>query len=184
MPLIHSYAYNSGGLADFLRSVFAYYVHCRINEIPYFLWVQDHPFEFCFKVQDIPAEFTSNLKLFKDVGSTKTEKTEEILRLIKTENCIIISNIFDFVSFRDLKQYRADFLKFLKLTEPVLTRIEFLRNFYKLEKYNAIHIRLGDKLMKHVNIPSDIRIKDNLSFNKDLEVSLNFLKNNKPIVIF
>jgi len=185
MPLIHSYTYGCGGLGDFLRSLFAYYVYCHINNIPFFLYIKGHPFESCFKMNEIPEEYLTNLKHFEDIGSSSDKTTEEILRTIKETNCSLISNKFDFVSFKDLQKYRNNFLEFLQLTELVNTRILFLRNSYNLNKYNSIHIRLGDRLMEHVNISCDIRVKDNKSFNSDLVTSLKFLKNkNIPIVIF
>jgi len=186
MPLIHSYTHGNGGLGDFLRSLFAYYVYCKIHEIPYYLFIKGHPFEFCFKQIPIPEMYLKDLKTFRDVGSSSDKQTEDILNRIKKENCLVISNKFDFIHMDLLKKHRTDFLKFLELTDPVNTRIKFLMNFYNLDElsFNSIHIRLGDKLMKNVNVASDIRIKDNTSFNNDFSLGLKFLRSNKPIVIF
>ena len=184
MPLIHSYQYGLGGLADFLRSVYAYYVYCHLNEIPYFLYIENHPFSICFKMKEIPEEYKKDLNVFQDIGSSSSEKTKTILNSIKKDNCIVFSNIFDFVSFEDLKKYRNDFIKFLDLTEPVTSRINFLLNFYNLNEFNSIHIRMGDQLMSQVNIASDIRVRPS-ELQKKVLIAVEFLRpKSRPIVLF
>jgi hypothetical protein len=179
MPLIHTYQAGAGGIGDFLRSVYAYFVYCNINNIKYYLNLGSHPFSYCFGVQTIPQNHTNNLISFMDIGGSHTAKTLAFLNAIKSDNnYIVVSNIFDFVSFQQMKQYREKFLEFLHFTPIVYKRVEELNKIGGL--FNAIHVRCGDKFMNVVNIPSDERVKPD---QVDLSNAIKFL-NDLPIVLF
>jgi len=193
MPLIHTYKYQScGGIADFLRSVFAYYIYCLKNNIPYYLHIDDHPFQLCFynTNNQLPEHHKTNLHSLCDVASKTSKNTLDILEKIKdlSVNYIILSNIFDFIPFEEFGRHRESFLKFLSISDIVKIRIrELLSNDlitsskYLYKPYNAIHIRLGDKFMPQINIQSDIRMSNDpiTSVKKAIE----FLGKDKPILI-
>ena len=164
MPLIFTYKYGCGGIGDFLRSVFAFYVFCKKNEINFYLYFDDHPFKYCFKEQEIPDNFKINLKTLVNVPGLRNYEDIKIilqkLRENKNNNYIILSNTFDFVSFEELEENRKSFLEFLNLSELVKERIiELKKNFDN--NYSVIHIRCGDMFMKTQNIICDGRLNPN-----------------------
>lgn len=191
MAIIHSYIYNSGGISDFLRSVFAYYIFCKKNNIEYYLKIDDHPFKFCFKEQYIPNECLNNVKYFIDLNSSKTQKTENFLQYIKnnkTENFYVISNVFDFILLSDFITFKKEFINFLNIEDIVCDTVNnlLLSNNLENTKYNSIHIRLGDKYMKNGQVNTDERININNIYN-EIDDGINFLNNinpNIPIILF
>ena len=100
MPLIHTYNYGDGGIGDFLRSVFAYFVFCKKNNINYYLYIQDHPFERCFKNQSIPIEHTTNLTQLLNIAGESNEDTTKIISIGKEsdEFLIRIKGLLDIAS--------------------------------------------------------------------------------------
>lgn len=184
--LIQTYQLGEGGFADMLRSIFAYYTFCQMNDIKYYVHFNGK-LGLCFDLERISDR---PYKLFIDIGSKSTERTQYFLKDIKNnkDECFVVrSNIFDFVSFDDLKKYRESFLKFMKLSDVVKNRIinnkvinelnEFNKELNKFKELTAIHVRCGDKYMNHVNIESDSRMNP----EKAIEI-INKMINNKIII--
>jgi hypothetical protein len=153
--LIHTYNYGDGGIGDMLRSMLAYFVYCKKNNIEYYIYFNNHPYEFCFKKQNIPIKENDIVYRFIDIGSTSTEKTRKFLEEIldTSKIWIIRSNIFDFEP--DIKKYTKQFLEFLELSDIIKERL----NKFNFD-YVSIHIRRGDIFMPNVNIQSDSRLND------------------------
>jgi hypothetical protein len=180
MPLIHTYVYGEGGIGDFLRSVFAYYVYCKKNKIPYYLLIENHPFQFCFKKQDLPSSCLTNLKMLVNIGGDHDAKTFQILQLILNgENYIIRSNIWNFIGIDELRNHREEFVQFLNVTPLVLNNMKRIVN---CSEFSSIHIRCGDKYMNKVNIECDSRISPS-SVGKEIDKCIKYFESG-PIVLF
>ncbi len=187
MPLIHTYEYGDGGIGDFIRSVFAYFVFCRLEHIEYSLYFGENPYKFCFNsILDISN--ISNKKFLKDIGGHHTENTLNILKLIKNNpeiNFIIRSNIFDFISFEILQKYKKEFIKFLGPKTIIQEKVQKIQEKIKEKEFVTIHVRCGDAYMNKVNIACDTRINPN---DENLLVNIQkcyyFLKykHNLPVV--
>lgn len=169
--LLHTYTHCSGGIGDFIRSVFAYYVYTKKNNIEFDIYIKGHPFEKCFKSRDD----VKDVILLENFGSHTDNKTKEILEMIKNKNKIFIikSNIFDFISFKELKENRKDFLFFLfnKLEENIKDKIENLSNLLNIQNMIAIHVRCGDDFMNSAkNYSKDLRINPETALKKIKEL--------------
>lgn len=172
------------GLGDTIRSIFAFFVYCKMNKIEFYLNLQDS------KLKDfIKDSFEINKKLeefyFKDADGNilsldddRIPKTQYFIDVndgidkflfdIKDDiggMYIVCSNLFDFVTFKDMAKYKTDFLKFLQFKKNVLDRVTFLYESIK-DDFTAIHIRCGDKYMDKVNCVADSRIKPNEAYSK------------------
>lgn len=156
MTVIHTYCYGDGGFGDFIRSVFAYYVYCKIHNIEFYWYIENHPFQSFFENDNISLE---NSELFFNVGSYN-KSTQDFLELIKTnkdKKYIVRSNVFNFIDFETLKEYRESFRNYLlnKIKKDLKDRIDFLR---PSEDFSCVHLRCGDYFMPIINIQSDMRI--------------------------
>lgn len=155
--IIHTYHYGDGGLGDMLRSMFAYFVFCKKNDIEYKIFFDSNgPFESCFESSEGVEKVDYK---FLNIGSKSTQETHNFLKVCKEhkdKNFLVRSNIFDFVSFDDLRLFKSEFLNFLKPTEAVKDRIN--DNRLENQNFSSIHIRCGDKFMSSVNIASDSRL--------------------------
>lgn len=176
MKLVHSYQYGYGGIGDMLRSMFGYFVYSKIHNIDYYLDFSKTDLKYCFDNKfdfEEANEQNKNILSFTQIGSKSDAKTKEYLQFILDSKnnpdivIVIYSNIFDFVSFDDLKTHRTEFLDFLKLSETVRNRIdELLKNSGLKEKeFNSVHVRCGDHFMSTINIDCDSRINPNDSVN-------------------
>lgn len=184
MPLIHTYNYGDGGIGDFLRSVFAYFVFCKKNNISYYLYIQHHPFKYCFNKQNIPKEYLINLQSLINIAGTYNNDTLEILKLLinnKDKNFIIRSNVFNFISFDELKKERLEFIKFLEISDLIKNNIKLLLK--NIEDYSIIHVRCGDKHMNNINIQSDSRINLSDKIIEDIIKVKYLLKTNNVIFL-
>ena len=181
------------GLGDTLRSIFAFFVYCKINDIPFFLYLNDSKLK-----NYISDSFEKNKKLvellLKDADGNRLElsserfpKTEffidvndglkKFLDDVKDDNggmYIVCSNLFDFVTFEQMSKYKKDFLLFLKFKKVVLERVDTLYNTIE-DDFTAIHIRCGDKYMDNINCFGDERIKPNVAYGRVLNI-MNYLK--------
>lgn len=174
------------GMGDTIRSIYAFFVFCNKNEIPFLLYLKDS------KLNDyIIDSFTKYKKLEElylkdadgnilDLDSEKIPKTEYFIDVNGNLNkflsdikddvggmYVVCSNLFDFVSFDDLSDYKYKrlFLSFLEFKKPVLDKVNKLYNTLE-DDFTAIHIRCGDKYMNKVNCVSDSRLAPNKAFSK------------------
>lgn len=162
--LIHTYYYGDAGFGDTIRSIYAYYIYCKLNDIPYYFYVEDHPFEKCFEGQNIPQ--IGNITFLIDNGSSVNNNTLKILELVKQKdkNFLLRSNVFEFMPFEKLGSYKKEFLEFLKISSIVKNRIKnLLEEVGIVGDYVSIHARCGDNFMKNVNICCDKRIENPFS---------------------
>ena len=199
MTIYTSYTYNSGGYGDFIRSFLAVFVYCKQNGMDHELYIPNHPLNQCFKdsehIQSIQCtEHIEYVQKSLQTGYYINCNSSDLFNLL--EQCkihnysvIIISNKFDFISFDTLKLYVNDFKNFIKLSEPVLNRIDNLLNSINNTAYTSIHIRFGDRFMECNSqcIFDDIRVdpSNQILFDK-LETSIKYLKDtyNLPICLF
>jgi hypothetical protein len=184
MTVIHSYKHGYGGLGDMLRSMFAYFVFCKLNDIEYYLDFSETDLHYCFdntvseKYKDFKRD--KNIQMFKQIGSTSDRDTRKILEYIKNnrnKTVLIYSNIFDFIPFEELKEYTKDFIEFLKFSNEVISRADKLLKDIEIElgSYASIHVRCGDKFMNKINIDSDSRITHNQAITK-IDKIMTFIK--------
>ena len=190
MTIYSSYTYNQGGLGDFIRSLFAFFVYCKENNIDHQLYIPDHPLNKCFVCITNKLDFP--IKNFVDTDRRCDTKlvVEELEKCKNMDyNVIVRSNKFDFVSFDKLKNYANQFKTSLQLSDIVKQRIINLKNEINNCDYTVIHIRCGDKFMECNSqcTDDDIRVNpnSNVLYNK-LEKIIEFLKTNYdlPICIF
>lgn len=178
MTVIQTIGYAEGGIADFIRSCLAYFTFCKKNDIKYYYYFPvDHSFSICFK------KHLSNLPEIKeefcDVSGKKTNKTDEILNTIKNnknENYLIRSNIFEFVSYSEMKENIIEFLDFFSLSSVILNNMSKLINDEK--EYVCIQVRCGDSFMEKVkNVSEGVRINPNSeNLFTNIDKSIEFLK--------
>lgn len=187
MVLIHSYKNGFGGLGDLIRSMFAYFVFCKLNDIEYHVDFSETNLHYCFdnKLPDKYKNYkehkkNSDIQIFNQIGSSATLETRKILEYIKNNKnkiVIIYSNIFDFVCFEELKEYTKDFIDYLKFSNQVISRVNDLlkESELALGSYATIHVRCGDAYMEKININSDTRITYNQAVMK-VDKIMSFLK--------
>lgn len=170
------------GLADTLRSVFAFFVYCKINDLVFLLYLKDSKLK-----KYIKDSFEKNKKLeeliLKDADGNIIELSDN--RFPKTECFIdvndglnkfledakddvggmyvVYSNLFDFVTFEQMAKYKKEFLMFLSFKKNVLDKVDLLYNTIE-DDFTSIHIRCGDKFMDKVNCVGDSRIKPNEAY--------------------
>jgi hypothetical protein len=175
MPLIHTYDYKDGGLADTIRSFYAYYIFCKKNDIKYYIYFpENHPFSLCFEKHNIPKEYLVDIMLIVNMSASVNSDTLLILDHLKKnkeKNFAIRSNVFEFIPFEDLEKYIDEFFNFLQITDIIKNRIEFLIKDIK-KPFVSIHARLGDKFMSDVNCVTDTRIEEPFA----IETEKNFKK--------
>lgn len=180
--LFQSYSYGEGGLGDMLRSMFAYFVYCKKNNIQYSIYFNHHPYQSCFK-ENKPD--TNGLKddepIFVDIGSTSTDKTREFLNKILDNSKIwtVRSNIFDFVPLEELRKFTKEFREFLELSDQLKERISKFKH-----DFVSIHVRRGDVFMPNVNIRSDSRLSDLNDIISNISNIKKLLNTNLPIFLF
>lgn len=172
------------GLGDTIRSIFAFYVFCKINKIPFFLYLKDSKlkkyitdsFEYNKKLEELYLKDADGKILgLDDERIPKTEYfidvndgLKKFLDDVKDDiggMYIVYSNLFDFVSFEEMSKYKTSFLTFLQFKKPVLKRVDELYNSTN-DDFTAIHIRCGDKYMDKVNCIGDSRIMPNEAYGK------------------
>lgn len=176
------------GLGDTIRSVFAFFVYCKKNDIPFLLYLKDS------KLRDyIIDSFEKNKKLVDlylrdadgnelELDSDRIPKTEyfidvndrlnKFLEDIKDDiggMYVVCSNLFDFVSFEELSKYKREFLDFLQFKRIVLNRVDKIYNSFK-DDFTAIHIRCGDRFMNRINCFGDSRMTPNKAYGKSLKI--------------
>ncbi len=206
MVVIHSYKNGYGGLGDVIRSMFAYFVYFKINNIEhYYLDFSETDLKHCFD-NTVPLNYKKirNTRMFIHIGSSSTQEHKKALELLKSEGSltnklfIIYSNIFDFIDVKELRKHTVDFMNFLQFSMAVKNRAAEILDLSSImecgsgsgsrSNFAAIHVRCGDAFMEKTNIQSDSRITPNSAVNK-IEYIIKFLKETKdyselPIVLF
>lgn len=172
------------GLGDTIRSVFSFFVFCKMYDIPFLLYLKDSKlknyiydsFEKNKKLEELYLKDTDGNILSLD--SDRIPKTEffidvndglnEFLQDMREDTgsmYVVCSNLFDFVSFEVLSMYKKDFLHFLQFKSNVLDKVNKLYGSFN-DDFTAIHVRCGDKYMSKINCFGDSRLAPNKALNK------------------
>jgi hypothetical protein len=189
MTIYSSYTYNAGGFGDFIRSLLAVFVYCKLNNIEHKLFIPNHPLNTCFEncLTVLPEKHNNNNQqiIIKPFITTHSWLMLRELEICKNHNpnysIIIISNNFDFIDPYTLKKYTSEFKDYFKFSKQVFSRVTNLYNLENIKdkEYVSIQIRCGDKFMECSSqcIYDDIRVDPNNQelFDK-LERSIKYLK--------
>lgn len=172
--LLHTSIYNSGGIGDFLRSCFIYFIFCKKNDIYFDIYIpHDQPLSCCFKPLELKIieQLKDNI-YFEDLKGVANINTINFLKQIlrnKDKNYIIRSNVCNIYTQNDILKYRKDFIDFLfsKFSQKLINSFNFELNNIT-GKYISIHVRYGDKYIKdNCNQPVIVFGKPHKVPNKD-----------------
>lgn len=165
--IVQTYNYGDGGLADTLRSMLAFYIFCKKHSITYYISFGEHPFSLCFSPLPPKIENGTKFSLFENMSGKTDIQMANFLKYISNDksfvlpnnailpNFVVRSNVFDFMTIKELEENKKEFLEYLNVTDRVKERI---RDFGKVENFVAIHVRCGDIYMKEVNCGVDARM--------------------------
>lgn len=158
-----------GGLGDTLRSIFAYFVYCKLQNIDYYVSFDKHPFNLCFNMPNYKPTPEDKFYFF-NCPYTERQKLTDLHNFIENNkhlNYIIRTSIFDFISFKQLRNNNKEFLQFLNVTPLIKQNVEqqLLTHNLKDKKFCSIHVRCGDFYMIN-NSHSDNRITLNTAIDK------------------
>ena len=187
MTVYTSYTYNQGGYGDFIRSIFAVFVYCKINNIEHKIYIPDHPLN--KSIESVKEKLNYPVLKFVDNYHTNAPMLYELNKCNdKDYNTIIYSNQFDFIPFNVLELYKNEFKNFIKFTPEFKQRMITLKNQINNVEYVAIHIRCGDKFMEcNSQCVNNYLINPNSErLLKIFEKTIEYLKQNYnlPICLF
>jgi hypothetical protein len=178
---------GDAGLGDTIRGMYAYFILSKSLGFNIYYDFQDNNLSHCFIPNILTKHICNkNCKHFTDF-SKGAEKTHEFVNFITTISKypehhvfhIRTNHCFDVIPFKDFdkKENREGFLKWLKLTPKLKSRINSLvedavgYDNNKLNKFISVHIRCGDKYMQNGPCKNDTR------FNPDDKKIDNFVEN-------
>jgi hypothetical protein len=196
MVLIHSFKYGYG-LGDMFRSMIAFFVVCKQNNIEYFLDFSETPLKYCFNNVIGPKYVGYKHFSIKEIRisslidvKTALEMKQFVEYIIsnKDKTIVIQSNEFDFLPMQVINEHTKDFLDFLKVSDSVKSRMKEIldSNGLKEHEFNAVHVRCGDAFMTNKKVHGDSRISPNSAVNKVIK-AVDFLRLNDkdlPIILF
>jgi len=167
ITLIFNHLQGDTGLGDTIRGMYAYFILSKKIGFSMYYDFTDQNLGHCFTT-NIEHICDKNCKIFRDMSATGSEKTHEFVNFITTiakypEKQVFhirTNHCFDVVSFEDLtnKEYREAFLKWLKISPKLESRI---KNLSPTSSYISIHIRCGDHHMQNGPCTNDSRCDPN-----------------------
>lgn len=185
--LIYNYA-GHFGLGDMIRSIFAFFVYCRIHNILFRLNFQDHKIR--EYIHDHYKAEAANIDYYVNYTFIDKHTPDFTVFLntikdpsLKNEQCLVVqSNLFDFVSFADMNHYKEDFKRFLVFKEPVANDVKY-HLAGDVDDFCAIHVRCGDKYMTNVNCPTDSRANPNKIIH-EIKIAKKYLENKYGLKVY
>lgn len=155
--------YNSGGIGDFLRSALSFYVFCHRNNIEFYFDFEGVPgMKSCFEYPECDYQGLPCINYFF-IGGQAAKGNPEIeylydLILNSPGHYRISCNLFMFEDYQDIKNVIGDFLKLLKPSSQVISRMNQLLPTWKDRLHMSAHIRCGDFYMTDAQCSEDKRV--------------------------